>query len=330
MREAKAEILHKEAYSLKAKLIFNPAAGNPAQSALQLVELLRELQAQEIEPEVSLVHPDMDLAVVARRAVRAGAKWVIVSGGDGTIEGVALGLVGSSAILGIVPTGTRNNLARSLGIPTASIPGAVKLLRTGRKLSIDVGEVRDGIKSRYFLEASSVGLASALYPSADDIQHGDIGKIGEFIATFLAHAPSEIRLRLDGARREVVASAHMVLVANTAYMGANFEIAPDVAYDDHQLDVFVYSNLSKVDLLGQVIQPKAIASDERIQRYRARQVTISTNPPMPVMADGVLLGTGEESTTVMVRPRALRVMAGTLARTVTQVNAGAASGAVSS
>ncbi|MCL4489866.1 MAG: hypothetical protein M1570_17315 [Chloroflexi bacterium] len=293
---------------MKAKVIFNPAAGNPAESALQLVELLRDLQAQQIESEVMLVQPEMNLSAIARRAVRGGAKWVIVSGGDGTIENVALGLVGSHATLGIIPTGTRNNLAASLGIPTDSIAAAVGLLRMGRRLQVDVGEMRQGRVSRLFLEAGAIGLASALYPSADDIQHGDIGKIGEFIATFLSHTPSEIRLRLDGSRREIVTNAHLVLIANMPYMGANFQIAPDIGFDDHRLDVFVYSNLSKLDLIGQAIQLTTGTSDARIQRYRARTVEIVTNPPMPVMADGVSLGEGPVTTTV--RPRGLAVMAG--------------------
>jgi diacylglycerol kinase family enzyme len=73
-------------FPLKAKLIFNPAAGNPAESAVQLLELLRHLQTQQIEAEVVVVQPEMHLSAIARRAVHAGVKMVIVSGGDGTIE----------------------------------------------------------------------------------------------------------------------------------------------------------------------------------------------------------------------------------------------------
>jgi len=301
---------------VKAKLIFNPAAGNPAESAAQLVELLRHLQAQQIQVEVVLVQPEYRLHAIARSAARAGAKMVIVSGGDGTIENVALGLVGSQTTLGIIPTGTRNNLARSLGIPTdtRNLADAVALLRKGRRLKIDVGQVRHRKASRCFLEAGAIGLASALYPSSDDIQHGDLGKIAEFISTLVSAVPSEIRLRLDHHRKEVVAHAHLVIVANMPFMGANFQIAPDVLFDDRYLDVFVYSDLSKRDLIGQAMQsltaaPEAdVVLNDRIQRFRAKTITIRTNPAMPVMADGVFLGEG--SVTVMLHPHRLRVMAG--------------------
>src|SRR5512136_3103608 len=246
---------------VKAKLIFNPAAGNPAESAMQLVELLRQLQTQHIQVEVLVVQPEHRLPAIARSAARAGAKMVIVSGGDGTIENVALGLVGSQATLGIIPTGTRNNLARSLGIPTNSLAGAVALLRRGRRLKIDVGQVRHRKASRGFLEAGVIGLASALYPSADDIQHGDLGKIAEFISTLVSAAPSEIRLQVDHHRKEIVTHAHLVIVANMPFMGANFQIAPDVSFDDRHLDVLVYSDLSKRELVGQAVQSLATAPD---------------------------------------------------------------------
>jgi YegS/Rv2252/BmrU family lipid kinase len=294
---------------VKANLFFNPASGNPAESAAQLLEILRQLNAQNIQPEVALVQPEMHLSALAHGAVREGARLVIVSGGDSTIENVALGMVGSSATLGIVPTGTRNNLARSLGIPTNDIPAAVELLRKGRRTKIDVGQLRTRQSKRYFLEAGSVGLASAIYSTADDIQHGDLGKIPEFISTFVSHNPSEIHMRLDHHRTEIITHAHMVLIANMPFMGANFQIAPDIAFDDRHLDIFIYSNLSKLDLIGQAIQLTAGASDtSRIQRYRSRKIEITTNPEMTIMADGVMLGEGP--VTISLQPHALKVIAG--------------------
>ena len=293
---------------LKAKLIFNPASGNQSESALQLVELLGHLQAQKIQVEIVLVQPGLHLQAVAHSAARSGIKMIIVSGGDGTIENVALGLVGTQTTLGIIPTGTRNNIARSLNIPTNNIAEAVALLRQGRRLKIDVGQARHHKTMRGFLEASVIGLASSLYPSADDIQHGDFGKIAEFISTLVLAAPSEIRLQLDHKQKKIITRAHLAIIANMPFMGANFQVAPDVLFDDHYLDVFIYSDLGKIDLIGQVIQSADAAPDERIQRFRAKKIVITTIPAMSVIADGVSLGDG--SVTVTLLPRALKVMAG--------------------
>ncbi|MBI5033180.1 MAG: YegS/Rv2252/BmrU family lipid kinase [Chloroflexi bacterium] len=292
---------------LKAKLIFNSAAGNPQQSADQLTQLLDHLQVTNIHPDVFLVHPEYDLSAVARQAVNEGYRFIIVSGGDGTIESVACGLVGTRATLGIVPTGTRNNLARGLGIPSNNVAEAVAILRAGERIRVDVGHVQNHDSSRFFLEAASVGLVSALFPSADEIQHGDLGKITEFISTFVSHTPAEIHLRLDDSRQEIITQAHMVLIANMPYMGGNFQIAPDISFDDRQLDVFVYSNLSKLDLIGHAVQVTTAATDQRVDRYKAKRISITTNPAMPVLADGVLLKEGQVSVTV--RSHALSVMA---------------------
>jgi YegS/Rv2252/BmrU family lipid kinase len=264
---------------VKAKLIFNPAAGNPTESAVQLVSAAPFASAT-IQVEVLLVQPEHRLPAIARSAARAGAKMVIVSGGDGTIENVALGLVGSQTTLGIIPTGTRNNLARSLGIPTNNIADAVALLRKGRRLKIDVGQVRHRKASRCFLEAGVIGLASALYSSADDIQHGDLGKIAEFISTLVSAAPSEIRFRVDHQRKEIVTHAHLVIVANMPFMGANFQIAPDVLFDDRHLDVFVYSDLSKRDLIGQAMQSPA-AGPMRASNALPKQSRSGRTRPCP-------------------------------------------------
>ena len=102
----------------------------------------------------------------------------------------------------------------------------------------------------------------------------------------------------------------MVIVANMPFMGANFQVAPDVLFDDRYLDVFVYSDLSKRDLIGQAMQSPDTAPDARIQRFRAKTIAITTHPAMPVMADGVSLGVGEGSVTVTLQPHRLRVMAG--------------------
>jgi len=77
-------------------------------------------------------------------------------------------LAGVHATLGVIPIGTQNNTALSLGIPT-DIPAAVAILRTGRRIKVDVGMATCGNISTSFLEVCSVGLVSTLFPSADDV-----------------------------------------------------------------------------------------------------------------------------------------------------------------
>ncbi|MHB9106294.1 MAG: diacylglycerol/lipid kinase family protein [Armatimonadota bacterium] len=104
---------------LRAKLIFNATAGRPEDSTKQLADILTEMQNRHMLPDVCMVRPDTCVKAVVRNAIRGGIKLVVVAGGDGTIDSIAGVMAGSSATLGIIPTGTRNNVAFNLGIVPA-------------------------------------------------------------------------------------------------------------------------------------------------------------------------------------------------------------------
>src|SRR5512141_2876003 len=138
---------------LRALLIFNAGSGRPEESPQQLVQILTEMQDQQISPEVYTVRPDSDLETVVRRAIKSGIKLIVVAGGDGTVDSIVAALVGTEAALGIIPTGTRNNVAFNLGI-VGDVADSVALLRKGRRLRIDVGRVHNGHARHWFLEAA--------------------------------------------------------------------------------------------------------------------------------------------------------------------------------
>jgi diacylglycerol kinase (ATP) len=298
-----------EGRALRAKLIYNPAAGPAGQAGAQLTEILAELQRCDILPEVHLVTPESHLEEVAANALRRGIRLVIVAGGDGTIDKAMGGLLGTHGTLGIIPTGTRNNVALSLGIRQGNIPAAVALLRTGRRRRIDVGRAHCNGTAHWFLEAGAVGLVSALYPAADDLQHGDLARVGDLVTTFLSATPGEIRLCLNGKEEIVVDEGHMVVLANMPYVGAHFHPSSRIACDDGLLDVLVYGHLSKLDLLTYAVQLSSGAADDpRVAHYQARRVDVRGGPGMPAMVDGVLLGEG--ALRVSLHPHALAVMIG--------------------
>ena len=294
-------------HPMRAKLIFNPVAGAADKSPIQLMDVINEIQAQNFLPETYLVEPDSDLLPVVQDALEQGIRMFIVCGGDGTIESIAEALVGTDATLGIIPTGTRNNVAISLGIPK-DISAAAVLLRTGQRIKMDVGFATCGDFSRLFLEACSVGLLSALFPAADEIQHGNLARIGDFLATLVASPSAEMRLEMDS-HQIINTQGHVVLVSNLPYIGPNFQIAREGSFNDGLLDLLVFPDLSKLDLLSNVAQMAGgRPEDPRIRRYQVQKVEINTNPFMPVMADGFPLGEGPLS--ISVQQCALEVMAG--------------------
>jgi len=293
---------------IRAKLIFNANSGRPEDSPRQLASILSEMQKQDILPEVFTVLPDSQLEAVVHSAIKAGIKLIVVAGGDGTIDSIVGAMVGSSATLGIIPTGTRNNLAFNLGI-SGDIAESVALLREGRRLRIDVGRVRSGRTRHWFLEAMAMGLISDLYPMADDIQHGKLGQIGELLSTFISATPSRLRMILDAYQR-LDASAHMMLVANMPFLGPHFQISPNVSFQDGRLDLFTFTDMTKLNMLSYaMLSQGGLVENLGIEHYRVRHMRIRSDPEMPVLADGVLLGKG--SLSVRVYRHALMVMAGT-------------------
>ena len=297
-------------HRLRAKLIFNPGSGAVGESPVQLMDVISEMQAWKLVPEAYLVEPDSDLSAVVQNALEDGIRMFVVCGGDGTIDVMAGSLAGTNATLGIIPTGTQNNVALSLGIPMADIPAAISILRTGQRIKVDIGLVEFGEIKRSFLEVCSVGLLSALFPSADDIQHGNLTRVGDFLATLVSSSPAEMHLTLDG-KREINTMCHAVLVSNMPYIGPHFQVGTLASINDGLLDVLLFADLSKMDLLGYVVQVAQAGGgpeDERIQHYHVRRVDIDTNPIMSVMADGLALGEGPLR--ISMQRHALAVMVG--------------------
>ena len=307
------EITDKEPFlgkkrQLRAKLIFNPSAGAARPSPIEIVDVIHEMQAWKLVPEAYLVEPGCDLPGVVQDALAQGFRMFVVCGGDGTISAVARSLAGTNATLGVIPIGTQNNTALSLNIPD-DIPAAIAILRTGRRIKVDIGMATCGKISTPFLEACSVGLASTLFPSVDDIQHGNLAQIGNLLSTLASSPPSEIHMLLDD-KQEIHDLGHVVLVSNMPYIGFHYQLGKAASFKDGLLDVLFFADLNKLELLGYVLQGvgEGHPEDQRIQHFHVRRVDIDTHPSMPVMADGNALGEG--LVRIEVRRRVLAVMAG--------------------
>ncbi len=153
-----------------------------------------------------------------------------------------------------------------------------------------------------------MGLLSDLYPMADDLQHGDLAQIGGLLSTLISATPSRLRMILDG-HKHLVTTAHMMLITNMPFFGPHFQISPNVSFRDGHLDVFTFSDMSKLNMISYAMLSQiGLVNDIGIKHYRVKHVKIHSIPHMPVLADGLLLGEG--SLSVHIHPHALTVMAG--------------------
>ncbi len=293
-------------HRMRVKLIFNPISGSTGKSCIQLMDVIKDMQAWKFIPEPFLIEPNCDLHGVVQDAIAQGIRLFVVCGGDGTVSSVARAMIGTNATLGIIPTGTQNNVALSLGIPT-DIPTAISILRTGKKCKIDVGMCTCNNVNTPFIEVCSVGLFSTLFSSADDIQHGNLTRIGDFLSTLTATPPSEIHLVLENTR-EIIEMGHVVFISNMPYIVKHYQVGALDSHHDGLLDVLFFADQSKLELMGYILKGAGtnINEDPRIKHFRVSKVKIATQPAMPIMADGMTLGEG--SVQIEVQRHALSVM----------------------
>jgi diacylglycerol kinase (ATP) len=290
---------------MNVRLIVNPTSG-PAENPQLIADLADALQTQGIQPEICTTTPEEDGEGLAAAAAKAGAKLVIVAGGDGTIEAVSRGLVHTQTVLGIIPLGTRNNLAASLNIPT-DLTQAIQTLAAGKPDRFDMGKANN----HTFMEVVGVGLEASLFPCGDEVKEGikknylvALKSVFSGIKTFLQFRPHRLVLRFDGRRMRRLRTLQ-VNICNSPRYGVEFALAPEAKMNDGKLDVIYIDNPSKLDHLRYfftAMQGEPLLH-ERLKTYRASKIEIRSYPPLEVHADGECLGT--TPVTVEVIPKAI-------------------------
>jgi diacylglycerol kinase (ATP) len=292
-----------------AKLIANPGSGNVSGRGQLLEQVTRCLKEQGVKVDVAVAKPHEAALPIARRAVKEGYKIIIAMGGDDTVEAIIRGIAGSKARLGIIPAGTANDLAKSLGIPEDPLE-ACALIADGHFRKLDLGQVRVGQgKKMPFFELVTVGIAAAVYEDALHASKGRLSSLMGAIQTVLAHETKpKITMVMDD-DSNVTVDTMLAIVSNVPLIGPNMLVAPDASLDDGLFDISVYPDFSKSEALAYFtkVTNEGHTDDGKIQRYRASKVKINTSPKLEVLADGILLGKG--TVRIKVLPGALRVIA---------------------
>ncbi|HEY8170101.1 MAG TPA: diacylglycerol kinase family protein [Candidatus Limnocylindria bacterium] len=275
-------------------IVVNPAAGGGR--ALRLVEWIRE----RIEPM-----PEADLRVTTRRgeaqelataALGEGRTRVVAVGGDGTIQEVLNGLASSMGIgeLGVVPVGTGNDLARSLGLP--SDPAEAWTIAIGATTRpLDAARATNGAgDERWFASAGGIGF-DAQVATAMAVRRGwQAGRAGYLLTTLSELRRFEnrrVRITID---EEVLErSVLFVAIANGEYYGGGMRIAPGARFDDGQLDICVVGDISRLTALRQLgnLYRGTHVEHPAVSMHSGARVTIEGADLTHVHLDGEPFGT---------------------------------------
>jgi len=254
-----------------------------------------------------------DLARQARQAATDGARQILVLGGDGTFQVLLNALEApGDAVLGILPAGTGNDLAASLGLPLDPVKSA-SLLMNGVIDFMDVAEVctADGAK-RLYAGGGGVGLDAEAARYAGGAYRNLRGRSRYLLAAvraLIGFRPIRVRAQFEAGEKESLeADALLLGVLNTPSYGAGLQLAPAAKTNDGCLDLVVLEELTLVEIL---IALHSLATSgqlkaRRVRRYAVRRVRIETDRPCLFHGDGEILGSTPVE--ICVRPGAVRVL----------------------
>ncbi len=238
-----------------------------------------------------------------RGAIRAGRKLVIVGGGDGTLSGVAGAFAYADVTLGVLPLGTGNSFARSLGI-RADLDAAVAVIAGGHLEYVDLGRVN----KRYFANVATIGLPADISAATPAALKETIGDAAYAVAGFmplLAHRAFTCSVRWKSQRLKL--RTHHLIVANGRFFG-DTPIAPDATLTDARLALYTTTAAGKWALGATYV---ALAAGKQTdlgnaRYFSARKIRITTSPRVAIAVDGDVIG--RTPACFRVAPRALRVI----------------------
>ncbi len=241
----------------------------------------------------------------AKAAVADGAELVLVCGGDGTTAACAGALADTGVVMGLVPAGTGNLLARNLGIPLALADSLdIAFGQQERQLDVlDAGQLR-------YVVMAGLGFDAALIRDTNEDLKAKVGwlaYLGGLLKALKARRRVRYEITIDD-QPPVQRRAVGVLVANVGQLQGGITLLPDAKPDDGELDVITLSPRTAADwpvLIGRILGRRP-DSGRQADTWRGRKVRISAGHAVPFEYDGDFIGERSELT-VQVLPGALRL-----------------------
>lgn len=264
-------------------LLHNPEA-RQGEAALEPVQARFIAAGCTVELE-----PFGNLPELARDITRLHQKAdaIVVCGGDGSISSAAPALIESGLPLGIIPAGTANDLARTVGIPL-DFEAAAAVILAGHTTPIDVGMVN----GHAFFNVASIGLSSELAQKIDPQTKKRFGRLGYAIAALRIMGNARrfrARIRCNGG--DIRVKTYQIAIGNGRLYGGGNVIAQNARIDDGRLDLYSLEmrNLWKMALMLRAFRTGTYGGWQEVRTERCAEFEIATRRPMPINADGEIV-----------------------------------------
>ncbi len=305
-----------------AVAIVNPAAGGGG-AGRQWPSIAQVLGAAGVRVQHYRTTGSGQATVLAREALRAGYKTVIAVGGDGTVNEVANGffdeqhrIINPEARFGLIPCGSSNDLARTLG--QTSIRAATEVVLGGRCRPMDVGRVTcygpgQERVTRHFLNVADLGMGGQTVRRMRTLPRLGNSTIMFLVAACLAvlsHRDVAARVCIDG-DNEIAVELAILVVANARYFGGGMFIAPAARVDDGLADILWLGGARRRRLLLELM-PRLYRGTHigrpGVFHDTARTITVRTEGELLIQVDGELIGGACPEATFSMMAGAIQVL----------------------
>ena len=219
--------------------------------------------------------------------MKDGASEIVVGGGDGTMTRAVNVLAHRDSVMGVLPVGTGNSFAQSLGIPIDDLDAAVAVIARGHVERVDLGMVN----GTCFANFATIGLSSEIATATPRLLKKFTGAVAYALAgikPMLTHRAFRARIRWKGGHLDV--RTQDIIVANGRFFG-NTPVAPDATIVDGRLHLFTTDGASALDALRTYLAlgrgTQARLPDAHV--VTARSFTIRARRRQPIAIDGALL-----------------------------------------
>ena len=236
-------------------------------------------------------------------AHEAKEKVIVAVGGDGTVNEVARGILGTDKALGIIPCGSGDGLALHLGI-SRNYKTAIRAIERGNVKAIDSGTI-DG---RPFFSVCGTGFDAVVSERfAKSGRRGLLSYIKQGLKTWKEYIPEKYIMTIDGQKQEI--DAALITVGNSSQWGNNARITPLADISDGVLDVTVVDMFSTIEMpaLGYLLMTGRLDRNSNVHCYRGKHIRITRKVSGPAHADGDWFNAGTELD-IKVLPGTLKVI----------------------
>lgn len=286
----------------KIRFIINPISGVGRKKIIEGV-IREQIDTGKYDFDIVYSEAACHATELSRKAAENNYDIVVAVGGDGSVNEVSKGLIGTKTSLGIIPAGSGNGLARHLKIPFNPAK-AVKVINEAYSIMIDTVKVNN----ETFISIAGVGfdaLIAKKYAKAGKRGFWSYFKI--ITQEYISYKPKKYILNIDG--KQIKTKALLIAFANSSQFGYNTSISPDAELQDGLVDVCIFQKAPflEVPFISNLLFLKQIDKTKYVEIIKAKNVIVERKRNRVINVDGEPVKVGK-TLNITVNPMSVRVI----------------------